>query len=140
MKIITTLAFVMMSTIASAITAEQTIAATLWHEARGEGCEGIKAVASVIVNRADNSGKSLVHECLRPKQFSCWNGRKPSVPDNAKGKVWNYCLKIARQMCNDTFVPTIDATHYYNPSLCSPSWGRKMHDVTFIGQHKFGRV
>lgn len=121
------------------MTDEDTIAATLWLEARGEGCDGIRAVASVIGNRAKKSGKTMAQECLRPKQFSCWNGVKVSVPKNAKGKVWEFCKATAKTMVNGTFKPTNNATHYYNPKLCSPKWGAKMTDVVIVGNHRFGR-
>lgn len=121
------------------MTSEETIASTLWYEARGEGFAGIDAVASVIANRAKKSGRTMASECLRPKQFSCWNGRSHSVPKKACGATWNYCRRVARMMVNGTFRVTNNATHYYNPSLCSPSWGKKMTGAFVLGNHRFGR-
>lgn len=123
-----------------AMTAEETIASTLWHEARGEGADGIRAVASVIVNRSKKSGKTCAYECLKPKQFSCWNGRAHVVPAKAKGKVWEFCKKVAHDIVCGQFKTTNNATHYYNFHLCNPSWGRKMRDVAVVGNHRFGRV
>jgi len=59
------------------------LAKTLWGEARGEGREGLIAVAWVIKNRADNPGwwgKSIELVCLKPYQFSCWNADDPNAP------------------------------------------------------------
>jgi len=123
-----------------AMTAEETIASTLWYEARGEGCKGIDAVASVIVNRAKKSGKSYAAECLKPYQFSCWNGTAHVVPKKANGKVWEYCKAVARKMVKGTFKTTNNATHYYNFSICNPKWGVAMRDVVVVGKHRFGRV
>lgn len=124
----------------AAMTEQETIAATLWMEARGEGKVGIKAVASVIANRAKKSGKSMARECLKRNQFACWNGRAHRVPRNAKGKVWEYCNEIARKMVRGQFKVTNHATHYYNHKICNPSWGAKMKDAIIIGNHRFGRV
>jgi N-acetylmuramoyl-L-alanine amidase len=123
-----------------AMTAEDTIASTLWLEARGEGREGIKAVASVIANRAKKSGKTYAFECLKAKQFSCWNDRARDVPRNANGKAWEFCKSVARQMVAGKFKPTNKATHYYNFHICKPKWGSAMRDVVVIGNHRFGRV
>lgn len=139
-KLITMVAMVAIAFSANAkMTDADTIAATLWLEARGEGREGIQAVASVIANRARKSGKTMAQECLKPKQFSCWNERAKEVPANAKGEVWKFCKTTAKTMVEGTFKPTNNATHYYNPKLCNPKWGAKMKDVVTIGRHRFGR-
>ena len=58
------------------------LAQTIWGEARGEGNEGMEAVASVIVNRADYPpkgtlwwGHTIEEVCKKPYayQFECWN-------------------------------------------------------------------
>lgn len=139
-KLITAVAMVAVALVANAkMTDADTIATTLWLEARGEGREGIQAVASVIANRATKSGKTMAQECLKPKQFSCWNGRAKKLPTNAKGDVWDFCKATAEAMVGGTFKPTVAATHYYNPKLCNPKWGAKMTDVVMIGRHRFGR-
>jgi N-acetylmuramoyl-L-alanine amidase len=74
------------------------VARTLYGEARGEGKQGMIAVACVIVTRAmiaaeyvDANGKphplfgdgSLASACQAPLQFSCWDpfqGRTTSAP------------------------------------------------------------
>ena len=49
------------------------LARTIWAEARGDGWEGMQAVASVVLNRVKQNswyGKSIVAVCLFPWQFS----------------------------------------------------------------------
>lgn len=138
-KLILTVATVAMAMVSNAMTDADTIASTLWYEARGEGKDGITAVASVIANRAKASGKTMAQECLKPKQFSCWNGVKVAVPSKAKGEVWEFCKATAKKMVAGEFKPTNTATHYYNPKLCNPKWGAKMKDMVTIGRHRFGR-
>lgn len=58
-----------------------TLARTIWGEARGCGVAGMGHVANVIVNRADNPrwwGDDVVHVCTAPEQFSCWNAGDPN--------------------------------------------------------------
>ena len=78
----------------------QILARTLFGEARGEGDEGLEAVACVIMNRY-KSGKwftgydvlngkkipSVAQTCLKKAQFSCWNKNDP-----------NYKLLCQRQL------------------------------------------
>lgn len=63
------------------------IADTLYMEARGEGEHGQRAVATVIYNRAHGKADNMEIVCLKPKQFSCWNGKTPKnviiAPKNA---------------------------------------------------------
>lgn len=140
--IIVSVAFAALSALTSfgAMSEVDTVASTLWLEARGEGREGIRAVASVIVNRAKRSGKSHAYECLKRKQFSCWNGRVRSVPRNAKGKTWEFCKSVAAQVVAGKFAVTNNATHYYNFNVCNPKWGRTMKNVVVVGNHRFGRA
>lgn len=140
-KMITMVAVAVMAAVANAMTSEETIASTLWMEARGEGCNGIDAVASVIYNRAKvKDGNAMAAVCLKRKQFSCWNGRKHTVPAKAKGAMWDYCLTVARRMAGGSFVPANNANHYYNPSRCNPSWGKSLKDSFVLGNHRFGRL
>ena len=128
------LAIIAACTIAATnLSPEQVVARTLWGEARGESITGKVAVASVIYNRAKSNPKKLKAVCLKRKQFSCWNGRTIKA---GKGKAWQECLKIAREMLSGKFKPTINADHYYNPKLCNPKWAWG-HEVKMIGNHAF---
>ena len=62
------------------------LARTIWGEARGEGKEGMEAVASVILNRTEIAkrldgywwGNTIIQVCQKPYQFSCWNKLDPN--------------------------------------------------------------
>jgi len=114
------------------------VAMTLYMEARGEGSKGLEAVASVIWNRAYHSKTSLRRVCLAPKQFSCWNDKYfIAIPHN---KVYNTCLVMANRMTSKKFTSSHKFRHYYNPSLCSPSWAKKPKIKQLIGNHLFVKL
>lgn len=115
------------------------LAKTLYHEARGEGEAGLRAVASVIHNRAVKrygkvSGTLCASEAKRKMQFSCWNG-KMNLP-GGKGKVWKLCVKIASEMSCGEFVPVHCHTHYYAYKKCNPKWASGTIGL-IVGSHKF---
>lgn len=117
------------------------VADTLYMEARGEGERGLRAVASVVYNRAKRTGKTFEAECLRPRQFSCWNGLAPKTckiaPKNARdAEAYRLCQTIEAELLTGKFEPLGDWTHYYNPALCSPRWARGISQVK-IGKHNF---
>jgi len=115
------------------------IASTIWHEARGEGREGMLAVASVIWNRAQRDGKSLNAVCLAPKQFSCNNsGFTLAAPTNEReADILAFLEGIESQMLAGTFQPTTNATHYHTLNVM-PNWSAGMTDKKIIGKHLFG--
>lgn len=115
------------------------IADTLYMEARGEGEHGQRAVATVIYNRAQNTGKTFEAVCLQPFQFSCWNTsrtRKITPRRRSDVKAYNLCLQIENELLKGNFKPLGDWNHYYNPRLCSPKWARGVECVQ-IGSHVF---
>jgi len=126
------------------------VAETLWREARGEGENGIRAVASVIWNRSKETGLHPMLVCVKKKQFSCWNNENPFARDNMECtgekatdggfRIWTLCVDLARKIVDGQFQPTVSANHYYNPKKCRPSWGKKMKRVVTIGKHRFGRI
>lgn len=127
--------------IPAGISAEGVIARTLYAEARGESEAGIRAVASVIWNRAGSGSRArsperLAEVCLRPYQFSAWNNGR--IPPKGSGMAWKMCEKIAREMISGGFSPGISARHYYAPKRLAspPAWarGRRSFD---IGNHRF---
>ena len=129
--------------------ATDTLARTLYGEARGERVRGKEAVAAVIINRARLAGKRGGHwwgdtietVCRRPWQFSCWN---PSDPNRAKleavnphNRVFASCLRIARRAIGDALAdPTGGATHYHAKG-CRPPWARGHTPSAEIGNHLF---
>jgi spore germination cell wall hydrolase CwlJ-like protein len=124
-----------------------TMARTLWGEARGEDYEGRVAVAWVIKNRALKSPaynwpSSVKGVCLQKWQFSCWN---PTDPNRAKmvnlteiDSMFKECLRIAASVLNgDIDDPTKESDHYHASSISAPTWAQGKKPTTTIGNHRF---
>jgi len=117
-------------------------------EAGGEQHNGKLAVASVIWNRAEGKAKNVRAVLTKRKQFSCLNDGVEVAVVKAdcmrRGKsgaaAWLDCCLIAERMVDGTFQPTVEANHYYNPSLCSPSWGKALRGKVTVGAHVFGSL
>ena len=122
------------------------VARTIYNEARGEGERGMRAVATVIHNRALRSPHTpalgwdavLVKVVSAPHQF-CGYQPQLSVSDLASVE-YALALQIANELEGRKFEPLGTWTHFYNPALASPRWGDSMEDVEIIGNHKFGRT
>jgi spore germination cell wall hydrolase CwlJ-like protein len=56
------------------------------------------------------------------------------IPNDA---TWKVAKEIANAVMIGAFAPVTSATHYYNPSLCSPKWAVEMKLVDRFGQHVF---
>ena len=116
------------------------VANTLYFEARSESEQGLREVATVIYNRAQNTGKTFEAVCLQPFQFSCWNAsktRKTAPKTHSDTEAYRLCLAIEKELLTGKFEPLGEWTHYYNPRLCSPNWARDGQNKTQIGNHIF---
>ncbi len=129
------------------------LARTLWGEARGEGPQGMEAVASVILNRVkaahENGGRhwwgnNIIQVCQKPYQFSCWNRSDPNFQKlqaaDDKDLYFATALRIARRACAGTLKDrTNGATHYHAKSV-NPYWARGETPVAVVGDHVFYRI
>lgn len=135
------------------VNAANIIARTLYYEARGEGEEGIDAVASVIFNRAEGNPKYLAKVCLAKMQFSCWNNIPDLTPDKYKFKIpiqaakpgknqemWRYCQKTAGKLIYKEFKSTIGKCNAYHNDEVNPKWDALMTDKVTKGHHIFGHL
>ena len=116
-----------------------TVANTLYLEARGEGERGVRAVASVIYNRSISTGKDFESVCLKPFQFSCWNGSKTRVitpKTDLDKKAYKLCLQVEKELLEGNFKPLGEWTHYFNARVCNPKWAAGIKQ-TKIGNHNF---
>lgn len=132
-----------------------TLARTLYGEARGEDRQGKIAVACVVINRVKKrkmAGYRIIGgvktptidaTCLKPWQFSCWNKNDPNrekclnvTTSNTK---FAECLEIATLAVNDKLTDiTKGATHYYNPKACAqPRWAYGKKPCAVVGHHLF---
>ncbi len=129
-----------------------TLARTIWGEARGEGEKGMKAIACVIFNRLKISkrngsywwGNSIIQICQKPFQFSCWNKDDPNFPRISavsEGDLqFATALRIARRaLAGALSDPTGGATHYHAVGI-TPYWVRNEKPVAVIGRHVFYKL
>jgi len=129
--------------------AVDTLARTLWGEARGEPVRGIEAVAAVIVNRVRLArarggfwwGDNVVAVCRKPFQFSCWNADDPNRPKllavTEADAAFVVCLRIARRAVSGALPdPTGGCTHYHSRRV-HPAWARDAVPRVEIGTHLF---
>jgi spore germination cell wall hydrolase CwlJ-like protein len=121
----------------------------LYGEARGESPLGAACVWFVARNRAVKHVTSIKEQWLARLQFSCFNADDPNrekllaahATDPAS---WARADAVCA-LCESSFLidPTHGATHYYNPKVCDPPWGRKHPDwreLAVVGNHVFGRA
>jgi len=131
-----------------------TLARTLWGEARGEGSAGMQAVAHVILNRAAISktlgsywwGNDIVQICQKPFQFSCWNkddsNRAKLIQLGADDDIYFVsALRIARRAVAGVMGADITkgATHYHAAGI-SPYWVKDHKPCSVLGKHIFYRL
>ncbi|MBM3555307.1 MAG: cell wall hydrolase [Alphaproteobacteria bacterium] len=126
----------------------ETLARTLYGEARGEGRAGIEAVAAVILNRARRGGwwgNDVAAVCRKPFQFSCWNADDPNRTRieavSESDPAFALCRRVAARALAGTLVdPTDGATHYHAAHLDpAPAWTRTLRATAVIGRHVFYR-
>ncbi len=125
------------------------LARTIWGEARGEGKEGMEAVASVILNRTEIAkrlngywwGNTIIQVCQKPYQFSCWNKLDPNFKKllavDESDMHFATAMRVARRaMLGMVKDATYGATHYHTLNI-SPDWSKGQKPTTRIGHHVF---
>jgi len=126
------------------------LARTLWGEARGEGLDGLVAVAWTIRNRVNDGksaswwGEGYAGVCQKPYQFSCWNKNDPNYPYLSGAKAipkaeFDKCQLAAKQVIDGLMPdPTNGATHYYATTMPkAPAWAAKAQQTLKLGHHVF---
>ena len=118
-------------------------ARTVWGEARGEGPEGMLAVAHVICNRAEKGGwwgDTLETVCKKPWQFSCWNHSDPNREklidlDKKSDGYFQALSAVAMALVSDDD-PTHGSCHYHTKGL-TPNWSQGKTPAHRAGNHVF---
>ena len=118
----------------------------LYHEARGEGKEGVLAVASVIQNRV-LSGVYPDEHCQvihQPKQFSYVHelrnkGQGLDVnPKPTEQEIYEFIQVVAKDMVQFEFNTTLPKdVLWYAHKRVNNFWTRKKEVVVRIGNHVF---
>lgn len=138
----------------------ETMALTVWAEARGESPNGQRAVAWVIRNRLNNPGwwsrqagdgipdDTLSAVCQKPFQFSCWNPSDPNRArlNNPKTREKGDYLAILK-ICTEVMAAdasadiTKGADHYCTSAVVRYTrWARGRTPVMVIGNHHFYQI
>ena len=117
------------------------VALTLLAEARGEGNDGMAAVACVINQRAINRGISAEAVCLQRKQFSCWNGKTEADLEHLyASKMAPWALYLERNIDKMNRKKIGNADHYYADYIRAPYWAKNKQPVAKIGRHIFYKL
>lgn len=130
--------------VAVADSAETCLARTVYFEARGDGEEGMAAVAAVVMNRvahAEFPGDpcAVVKEGGEspPCQFTYWCDGRSDRPEDQE--LWALAREVAgRALRGELGEPVGDALFFHNTSIESPFGDRREHVAT-VGQHLFYR-
>lgn len=137
-----------------------TLARTIWGEARGQGYSGMQAVASVVMNRyeaaqrssgkARQYGRTVEEICKKPYQFSVWNKGDPSLKKmlavNENNADFRRAVSIADKALRGELPDnTGGADHYLNIEFTRkirrngtlPDWVDLSRKTASIGAHTF---
>jgi N-acetylmuramoyl-L-alanine amidase len=120
-----------------------TLARTLWGEARGEPLLGQIAVCWVIKNRAARGGwwGTTIHGvCKKKWQFSCWwDAQRPQLESVTMetDRRFRECFGVAsRVLVGLDEDPTYGSCHYHTRDV-SPPWSKDLIPAVTIGAHHF---
>lgn len=128
------------------MTDDRVLACTIYGEARGEGLQGMEAVAQVIMNRVKAGrvmwGLTPRAVCLDPYAFSCW---LPSDPNRKKLEditeatpAFRAATQVAkRALAGDLPNLIDDCTFYYVVGSKEPDWAKGVPPHKTLGHHAF---
>lgn len=127
------------------------MARTMWGEARGEGVDGLTAVACVVINRMAVAikcngywwGSSIADICLKPFQFSTWNHNDPNyekvIKVDDQDLIFRNCQALSKQFLESGVVDITHGATHYKTSAVSPGWAHTSDVTTVIGHQTFYR-
>lgn len=123
----------------------------IYHEARGEGYDGMAMVGLVTLNRADHDPDKVCEVVTKPYQFSWYNRVNQAKTDEEKlerlknlvpknNLAYINSLKVAMDVLKGKVKQRLvamvgNADHYFNPHKASPAWKDRLRYVTTIGNH-----
>ncbi|WP_343526357.1 cell wall hydrolase [Sphingomonas sp.] len=124
--------------------AMQCLTAAIYYEANGEGIDGERAVAQVVLNRARHpafpaSVCGVVYQGVERArcQFSFVCDGALSRPPSIAG--WTRAARIAAAaLSGGVYAPVGLATHYHTFAV-TPAWNRAMVMTDMVGAHLFHR-
>ena len=123
-----------------------TLARTLWAEARGEGTRGMHAVANVVMNRvaARRWANDVIGVIKQPRQFSPWTRTDPQHSRMLAVTVADPQFREAQAIAMKAVLGDLEditggADHFHTRTV-SPAWSRGRTPVAEIGRHVFFRL
>tara|TARA_R100000808_G_C2136835_1_gene145077 strand:+ start:388 stop:888 length:501 start_codon:yes stop_codon:yes gene_type:complete len=130
---------------------ERVVALTILGEARGEGENGMYAVACVIEKRMQEStvNHTPAEVCLQPSQFSIWNAGRGKVKKESQlyylweSKSKDYARQLARVVCDkdkNLQHSVVGHANHYHTHSAKPSWSRGAKPVAKVGKHRFFKL
>lgn len=117
------------------------LAVNIFHEARNQTIEGMKAVAWVTVNRTNSERypDTICGVVYQRKQFS-WTINKPVIRDwKSYFKIENLAKDFLNELQYTESDPTNGAKFYHANYIKPPKWARKFSRTAYIGDHIFYR-
>jgi spore germination cell wall hydrolase CwlJ-like protein len=110
--------------------AEEVIARTIYDEARGEGYDGMKMVAKVILNRSAGTPESMKAICLKAWQFSGWN--KGNILPRGEDTQWEQAKQLTKFILDPSTEPNEGGYYYFaNPEVVLKQKGVSVKIDTF---------
>ena len=117
----------------------------VYYEARGEGRDGMKAVAQVVINRARHPAfpKTICAVVFQGAgrrtgcqfSFTCDGSMRRGVNRGA----WNRARQVATEaLSGSVYAPVGNATHFHTTGV-SPRWRSSLIRVSQVGDHVFYR-
>lgn len=117
------------------------LAMNVFHEARNQSLDGMKAVAWVTMNRVNGEGypNTICGVVYQPYQFS-WTIDKPKIKN---WKKYHEIEAIVVKFLNDHQYneqdPTNGAKYYHADYIRQPKWAKQFERTAYIGSHIFYR-
>jgi N-acetylmuramoyl-L-alanine amidase len=122
------------------------LAQNIYHEARGEGIQGMIAISIVTINRVHdkNYPNTIKGVITQPHQFTWYNKKK--IKTIKKNNNYNLCLIISnttiklwksKRVMHLVKLFDIDDIKWYHNKKEKPRWLYGMNQTTQIGNHLF---
>lgn len=119
----------------------EVLALNMYHEARGEGLDGMQMVGEVTLNRVEHEyfPDNVCEVVYQRSQFSWTRNNSNTIPSK-DDEMWKIALEMAENLINGE-IEFFDngATHFLNPRRVSrmPRWSRNFERVGRVGNHVF---
>ena len=109
----------------------------IYHEARGDSVDGMRAVAMVTLNRAAQKNKTVCEIVYEHKQFS-WTAMK-NIRNKALTDNFNAVAVVATDAMAGRLHDITNGATYYHAKSVKPYWVKAVTKVGTIGAHIFYR-